>query len=78
MDESLLVELAALPAANPTQRQGHLALLKRWYYRPEVRRTGEVFVPDPEGRWPFRSILRGIGRIAAKSLAPVPEQAQNS
>ena len=49
-------------------RQGHLALLKRWYYRPETRRPGEIFFPDPEGHWPVKAILRGIGRIAAKSL----------
>ena len=56
--------------ATPTGRQGHLALLKRWYYRPEVRRTGEIFFPDPEGQWPTRQILRGIGRVAAKMLTP--------
>ena len=63
---------ASTTAATPTERQGHLALLKRWYYRPEVRRTGEVFFPDPEGQWPIRQILRGIGRVAAKMLTPVP------
>ena len=56
--------------ATPTGRQGHLALLKRWYYRPEVRRTGEIFFPDSEGQWPIRQILRGIGRVAAKMLTP--------
>jgi excinuclease UvrABC nuclease subunit len=49
-------------------RQGHLALLKRWYYRPEARRAGEIFFPDPEGRWPMKAILRGAGRVAAKML----------
>ena len=57
--------LAGPPSA--TVRQGHLALLKRWYYRPEAKRTGEIFFPDGEG-WPIRAILRGVGRIAAKSL----------
>jgi hypothetical protein len=76
------------PSAPPaaTERQGHLALLKRWYYRPEVRRVGEVFFPGEDGSWPARAILRGIGRVAAKSLASSPastmafgtEQAQNS
>jgi len=55
-------------APSATVRQGHLALLKRWYYRPEARRAGEIFFPDAEGRWPLRSILRGIGRVAARSL----------
>ncbi|MGB7267459.1 MAG: hypothetical protein WBC92_18220, partial [Terracidiphilus sp.] len=56
-------------AASSTLRQGHMALLKRWYYRPEARRVGEIFFPDAEDRWPIRSILRGIGRVAARSLA---------
>jgi excinuclease ABC subunit C len=57
---------AALP--NLTERQGHMALLKRWYYRPEARREGEIFFPDAEGHWPAKAILRGIGRVAARSL----------
>ena len=67
--ETALAELSA-PAASPsaTIRQGHLALLKRWYYRPEARRTGEIFFPDAEDRWPTKAILRGIGRVAAKSV----------
>ncbi len=66
--EAVLAELADPKAPSPTLRQGHLALLKRWYYRPEARRTGEIFFPDAEGRWPVKAILRGIGRVAAKSL----------
>jgi excinuclease UvrABC nuclease subunit len=69
--ETALAELTA-PAAPPsaTVRQGHLALLKRWYYRPENRRTGEIFFPDADDRWPAKAIVRGIGRVAARSLAP--------
>jgi excinuclease ABC subunit C len=51
-------------------RQGHLALLKRWYYRPEVKREGEVVFPDVEGHWPLRALLRAAGRVAARSFAP--------
>jgi excinuclease UvrABC nuclease subunit len=50
---------------SATVRQGHLALFKRWYYRPEARRTGEIFFPDAEGRWPVKAILRGVGRVFA-------------
>jgi len=60
---------------SSTCRQGHLALLKRWYYRPETRRSGEIFFPDAEGRWPSKSILRSIGRVAAgrlKATTPTP------
>ncbi len=56
-------------APSVTLRQGHLALLKRWYYRPEVRRSGEIFFPDLEGRWPVKAMLRGVGRVAAKMLS---------
>ena len=40
MEEPLdaLAERSEAPSA--TLRQGHLALLKRWYYRPEARRSG--------------------------------------
>jgi excinuclease ABC subunit C len=62
-----LAEPSGAPSA--TVRQAHLALLKRWYYRPEAKRTGEIFFPDAEGRWPLKAILRGAGRVAAKMLA---------
>ncbi len=67
--EAVLAELEN--DAGPTSatvRQGHLALLKRWYYRPEVKREGEVCFQDEEGRWPIRSMLRSVGRVAAKAM----------
>lgn len=68
--EGVLGHLSASIGGPPsaTVRQGHLALVKRWYYRPEARREGEIFFPDAEDRWPIRSILRGIGRVTAKTL----------
>ena len=60
-------------APSTTIRQGHLALLKRWYYRPEAKRAGEIFFPDAKDRWPIKSILRGVGRVAAKSILPPPQ-----
>jgi hypothetical protein len=68
--EAVLEQLSvstALPST--TVRQGHLALLKRWYYRPEIKREGEVVFPDAEGHWPTRTLLRAAGRVAAKKLA---------
>ena len=70
--EAALTELANSGAApSSTERQGHLALLKRWYYRPETKRAGEIFFPDDEGHWPVKSLLRGAGRVAAKAIASV-------
>jgi len=74
LESRLEVALAALSsptiAPSSTTRQGHLALLKRWYYRPEAKRAGEIFFPDAEDQWPIKAILRGIGRVAAKSILP--------
>ncbi len=73
--ESALAELSSGGSPpSATIRQGHLALLKRWYYRPEVRREGEIFFPDAEDHWPTKAILRGIGRVAAKSLTHTPAE----
>jgi hypothetical protein len=67
--EAALAELAQPSGStSATLRQGHLALLKRWYYRAEARRSGEIFFADAEGRWPVKAMLRGIGRVAGKML----------
>ncbi|MGA2888016.1 MAG: UvrB/UvrC motif-containing protein [Terracidiphilus sp.] len=68
--EAALAALADSEAPSATLRQGHLALLKRWYYRPEVRRTGEIFFPDDEGHWPVKAMLRGVGRVFASGFKP--------
>ena len=41
----------------------HLSLLRRWYYKPEKQRVGEVFLPREDGSWPVRRILRGAARM---------------
>jgi len=51
----------------------HLSLLRRWYYRPEKQRTGEVFFPNINGEWPIRRILRGAARMALGEPAPMAE-----
>jgi hypothetical protein len=72
LEAALTVLSADAAPPSATVRQGHLALLKRWYYRPEAHREGEVFFLDSEDHWPTKAILRGIGRVAAKSLLPAP------
>ncbi len=73
LEEALASLSAPTTVPSSTVRQGHLALLKRWYYRPEAKRTGEIFFPDADDRWPIKAILRGIGRVAAKSILPTPQ-----
>ena len=68
MDATLAALSSSEEPLSGAIRQGHLALLKRWYYRPEVRRPGEIFFPDAEGAWPVKALLRGVGRVAAKMM----------
>ena len=51
----------------------HLSLLRRWYYRPEKQRAGEVFFPNADGGWPLRRILRGAARMALGEPAPMAD-----
>ena len=51
----------------------HLSLLRRWYYRPEKQRAGEVFFPNVNGEWPTRRILRGAARMALGEPAQMAE-----
>jgi hypothetical protein len=68
--ETVLAELEKdVCSPSATVRQAHLALMKRWYYRPEVKREGEACFPDGNGDWPIKSMLRSIGRVAAKAMA---------
>jgi hypothetical protein len=66
-EERMLAAISALEdtsGARDTNELGdHLALLKRWYYRPEKQRTGAIFFREREA-WPIRRIIRAAARIA--------------
>jgi excinuclease ABC subunit C len=73
-----LSHLSAQAATAPDISEfcDHLSLLRRWYYRPEKQRTGEVFLPnpaatDPADAWPIRRILNGAARIVLGPPTPV-------
>jgi excinuclease ABC subunit C len=51
----------------------HLSLLRRWYYRPEKQRVGEIFLPNEDGAWPMRRILRGAARMVLGEPKPLPD-----
>ncbi len=58
-----------------------LSLFRRWYYRPEKQRNGEVFLPNPDGTWPIRRILNGAARVVLgppAEAAPVDREAAKS
>jgi hypothetical protein len=46
------------------ERGDFLALLRRWYYRPEKQRAGAVLLPNADGGWPIRRLLNAAAREA--------------
>jgi excinuclease ABC subunit C len=58
------LEAKAAASSDVGTLSDHLSLLRRWYYRPEKQRVGEVFFPRDDGSWPVRRILRGAARMA--------------
>jgi excinuclease ABC subunit C len=51
----------------------HLSLFRRWYYRPEKQRYGEIFLPNDDGSWPIRRILRGAARMVIGDPKAIPD-----
>lgn len=61
------------PSNDLTLLSDHLSLFRRWYYRPEKQRAGEAFLPNPDGSWPVRRILRGSARQVLGDPKPLPD-----
>ncbi|MGC9200084.1 MAG: excinuclease ABC subunit C [Acidobacteriaceae bacterium] len=55
--------LIAHPSAEISALGDALALLRRWYYRSEKHRSGEPFLPNPDGSWPIRRIRNAASRL---------------
>src|SRR6185437_7557593 len=51
-------------APDVDERCDYLALLRRWYYRPENKRAGAILFPNPDGAWPIRRLLNAAAREA--------------
>ncbi|AFL89484.1 hypothetical protein Terro_3266 [Terriglobus roseus DSM 18391] len=67
-EERMLLAITELEngssADDMTELGDHLAMLKRWYYRPEKQRTGAIFFRERDS-WPVRRMIRAAARIAA-------------
>jgi excinuclease ABC subunit C len=72
-----LLEKRAEPTSDLALLSDHLSLLRRWYYRPEKQRNGEIFFPTEDGgdkgAWPIRKILRGAARMVIGDPKPMAE-----
>ena len=65
-------------AVEIEERCDYLALLRRWYYRPEKQRAGAILFPNPDGGWPVRRLLNAAAREALgppREAAPVDREA---
>ena len=71
--EEAIAAFARTSAASTSERSDHLAMLKRWYYRST--RVGEVFLEDDKSGWPFRRMVRAIGRVARGEKEALPQPA---
>jgi excinuclease ABC subunit C len=71
---ALLTTLAAPADTTPDLPDlcDTLSLFRRWYYRPEKQRAGEVFLSNPDGSWPIRRILNGSARVVLGPPTPAP------
>lgn len=72
-EERMLAMLSRLedgvPATSNTDEIcDHLALLKRWYYRPEAKRVGTICFPE-NGSWPAKKLVRAAAKVAMKAGA---------
>jgi excinuclease ABC subunit C len=50
----------------------YLSLFRRWYYRPEKQRVGEVLLPNEEGAWSVRRLLNAAARVVLGPPAAAP------
>ena len=57
---------------DPAERGDALGLFKRWYYRPEKSRAGEVLLPNEDGSWPVRRLLNAAARVVLGPPAALP------
>jgi excinuclease UvrABC nuclease subunit len=69
-EERLLATIAQLeegkPASDVATMTDHLALLKRWYYRPEAKRVGTLCFPEKDS-WPVRKLVRAAAKVALRN-----------
>jgi hypothetical protein len=69
--------VAALEAQTETMPEvaelcDSLSLFRRWYYRPEKQRVGEVLLPNAEEAWSMRRLLNAAARVALGPPAVAP------
>ncbi len=76
LDEALSSLRQRLQRPSSGLVSDHLALFRRWFYRPAAKRTGEFLLAQPEdptrpaGTIPAKAALRAISRVYRAAQAP--------
>ena len=76
--ERLDVRVHEVGVPEIDERCDCLALLRRWYYRPEKQRAGAILFPNLDGAWPIRRLLNAAAREALgppREAVPVDREA---
>lgn len=78
---ALIAELESQKTSTNTDEiADHLALLKRWYYRPEVKRIGTICFPE-NNAWPTRKLVRAAAKVSMKAgggaIPPTPDNPES-
>ena len=68
---SLTLRAEQAPELDPVLLSDHLALFRRWYFRPEKQRSGEALLPNADGSWPLRRVLNAAARAALGDPRPM-------
>lgn len=74
LDEALHTLRHHLQRPSAGLLSDHLALFRRWLYRPAAKRTGELILAQPGGSIPAKAALRAVSRVyRAAQPAPLPQ-----
>lgn len=75
-EERLLAAIGVLEEGkgtdDPAVLGDQLAILRRWYYRPEKQREGALFKQE-KGSWAVRKIVRAAAKLFAPAVVPERE-----
>ncbi len=68
---ALTLRAEQAPDLDPVLLSDHLALFRRWYFRPEKQRSGEALLPNADGSWPIRRVLNAAARTVLGDPKPM-------
>uniref|UniRef100_A0A7V4XUL3 Excinuclease ABC subunit C n=1 Tax=Acidobacterium capsulatum TaxID=33075 RepID=A0A7V4XUL3_9BACT len=68
LEEALTALRGRLKKPSSAMLADHLALFKRWFYRPQTKRVGEMVFASPEGEIAGKAVLRAVSRVVRAGM----------